>query len=80
MRAARAETTDTDKVGTMRAGVLAQKHLLFGKDGSPTNYVLNMPRAGAGGWRTPRHRHGCGPISLRAVEPTEFVSAALHKF
>jgi hypothetical protein len=78
MRAARAETTDTDKVGTMREGVLAQKHLLSGKDGSPTNYDLNIGRAG--GWRAPRHRHGCGPIPLRVVEPTEFVSAVLHKF
>jgi hypothetical protein len=56
MRAARAEPTDTDQVGTMREGVLAQKHLLFGKDGTPTNYDLNMGRAGSGGWRTPRHR------------------------
>lgn len=62
MRAARAETTDADKVGTMREGVLAQKHLLFGKDGSPTNYDINMGRAGAGGWRTPRHRHSFDQI------------------
>ncbi|MCZ8259856.1 MAG: hypothetical protein O9333_06975 [Beijerinckiaceae bacterium] len=62
MRIARAETTDADKVGTMRDGVLAQKHLLFGKDGTPTNYDLNMGRAGAGGWRTPRHRHNFDQI------------------
>ncbi len=62
MRAARAESTETDKVGTMREGVLAQKHLLFGKDGTPTNYDLNMGKAGAGGWRTPRHRHNFDQI------------------
>jgi len=62
MRAARAESTDTDQVGTMREGVLAQKHLLFGQDGTPTNYDLNMGRAGSGGWRTPRHRHNFDQI------------------
>jgi hypothetical protein len=62
MRAARAEATDTDHVGTMREGVLAQKHLLFGQDDTPTNYDLNMGLAGAGGWRTPRHRHNFDQI------------------
>jgi hypothetical protein len=62
MRAARADSTDTDQVGTMREGVLAQKHLLFGKDGTSTNSDLNMGRAGSGGWRTPRHRHNFDQI------------------
>jgi hypothetical protein len=62
MRAARAESIDQDQVGTMREGVLAQKHLLFGQDDTPTNYDLNMGRAGSGGWRTPRHRHNFDQI------------------
>ena len=58
MRVAKAESTDSANVGSMRDGVLAQKHLIFGEDDtSPLNYDLNMGRAGAGGWRTPRHRH-----------------------
>ena len=57
MRVSKASDTDSELVGTMREGVLAQKHLLFGEDGSPNNYDLNMGRAGEGGWRTPRHRH-----------------------
>ena len=58
MRVAKAENTSSENVGTMRDGVLAQKHLIFGTDdSSPLNYDLNMGRAGAGGWRTPRHRH-----------------------
>jgi hypothetical protein len=58
MRIAKAENTINENVGTMREGVLAQKHLIFGTDDtSPLNYDLNMGRAGAGGWRTPRHRH-----------------------
>lgn len=62
MRVARAESTDTDYVGTMREGVLAQKHLLFGQDDSPINYDLNIGLVGAGGWRTPRHRHNFDQI------------------
>ena len=46
----------------MREGVLVQKHLLIGQDGSPTNYDLNTGLAGAGGWRTPRHRHNFDQI------------------
>ncbi len=62
MRVARSSETDTENVGTMRDGVLAQKHLLFGEDDSPLNYDLNMGRAGSGGWRTPRHRHNFDQI------------------
>lgn len=62
MRIAKAESTDDEAVGTMREGVLAQKHLLFGEDNTPTNYDLNMGRAGSGGWRTPRHRHNFDQI------------------
>ena len=51
-----------DVVGSMRDGVLAQKHLLFGEDGSPNNYDLNVGLAGSGGWRTPRHRHNFDQI------------------
>jgi len=57
MRASQVSTVDADQVGSMREGVLTQKHLLIGEDGSPNNYDLNTGLAGAGGWRTPRHRH-----------------------
>src|SRR6478752_10222833 len=57
MRVSSSATTATEKVGTMRDGKLEQKHLLFGEDGSPNNYDLNMGQTGGGGWRTPRHRH-----------------------
>jgi len=46
----------------MREGVLAQKHLLIGKEGSPNNYDLNVGRAGKGGWQAPRHRHNFDQI------------------
>jgi hypothetical protein len=57
MRVSKAADTDNEAVGSMREGVLDQKHLLFGEDGSPNNYDLNMGHTGGGGWRTPRHRH-----------------------
>lgn len=62
MRIGKASETDSEQVGTMREGILTQKHLLFGIDGSPNNYDLNMGRTGAGGWRTPRHRHNFDQI------------------
>jgi len=46
----------------MREGVLAQKFLLTGVDGLPNNYVLNVGRAGEGGWQAPRHRHNFDQI------------------
>jgi hypothetical protein len=57
MRVSKAAETDIEAVGSMREGKLDQKHLLFGEDGSPNNYDLNMGHTGGGGWRTPRHRH-----------------------
>jgi len=51
MRASQASTTNADLVGTMREGVLAQKHLLIGEDGSPSNFDLNVGRTGDGGWQ-----------------------------
>jgi hypothetical protein len=57
MRASQVSAVDADQVGSMREGVLTQKHLLIGEDGSPNNYDLNTGLAGSGGWRTPRHRH-----------------------
>lgn len=57
MRVSKAAETGSEAVGSMREGVLDQKHLLFGEDGSPNNYDLNMGQTGGGGWRTPRHRH-----------------------
>ncbi len=57
MRVSKAAETGSERVGTMREGVLDQKHLLFGEDNSPNNYDLNMGQTGGGGWRTPRHRH-----------------------
>src|SRR5919112_4161403 len=62
MRISRAAETGSEKVGSMREGVLDQKHLLFGEDGSPNNYDLNMGLTGGGGWRTPRHRHNFDQI------------------
>lgn len=62
MRASQQATTDADQVGSMRDGVLTQKHLLIGEDGSPNNYDLNTGLAGSGGWRTPRHRHNFDQI------------------
>ncbi|WP_163167771.1 hypothetical protein [Arthrobacter sp. Alg241-R88] len=57
MRVSKAAETGSEAVGSMREGVLEQKHLLVGEDGSPNNYDLNMGQTGGGGWRTPRHRH-----------------------
>jgi len=57
MQVSQAANTQSDIVGTMREGVLAQKHLLLGRDGAPDNFDLNMGRTGQGGWRAPRHRH-----------------------
>jgi hypothetical protein len=62
MRISKAADTDIEQVGTMREGKLDQKHLLFGEDGSPNNYDLNMGQTGGGGWRTPRHRHNFDQI------------------
>ncbi|MEB3371872.1 hypothetical protein [Saccharopolyspora mangrovi] len=58
----KASDTDVERVGSMREGKLDQKHLLFGEDGSPNNYDLNMGLTGGGGWRTPRHRHNFDQI------------------
>lgn len=57
MRVGEADTADEGRVGNMRPGVLQQKFLLTGRDGSPNNYLLNVGRTGSGGWSTPRHRH-----------------------
>lgn len=57
MRISEVAKAEGGVVGTMREGVLAQKFLLLGQDGSPNNYLLNVGRTGAGGWTTPRHRH-----------------------
>lgn len=57
MRVSKAAETGSERVGSMREGTLDQKHLLFGEDGSPNNYDLNMGLTGGGGWGTPRHRH-----------------------
>jgi len=62
MRISTAAETGSEKVGTMREGKLDQKHLLFGVDGSPNNYDLNLGVTGSGGWRTPRHRHNFDQI------------------
>jgi hypothetical protein len=62
MRISTAASTEDERVGSMREGKLDQKHLLFGVDGSPNNYDLNMGLTGAGGWGTPRHRHNFDQI------------------
>jgi hypothetical protein len=62
MRVSDVSSVDAAAVGSMRDGVLEQKFLLTGNDESPNNYVLNVGRAGAGGWSTPRHRHNFDQI------------------
>ncbi len=62
MRVSEVASADAAAVGTMRDGVLENKFLLIGQDGSPNNYVLTLGRAGAGGWTTPRHRHNFDQI------------------
>ena len=62
MRVSTAAETGSEQVGSMREGKLDQKHLLFGEDGSPNNYDLNLGVTGSGGWRTPRHRHNFDQI------------------
>lgn len=62
MRVSTAADTGSERVGSMREGVLDQKHLLVGEDGSPNNYDLNTGYTGGGGWRTPRHRHNFDQI------------------
>jgi hypothetical protein len=62
MRVSAAAVIGSEAVGSMRDGKLDQKHLLFGVDGSPNNYDLNLGVTGSGGWRTPRHRHNFDQI------------------
>ncbi|MPS30191.1 hypothetical protein [Pigmentiphaga sp.] len=62
MKISEKATAESGIVGTMREGVLAQKFLLTGKNGSPNNYLLNVGRTGAGGWTAPRHRHNFDQI------------------
>lgn len=62
MRVSTEAETGSEAVGSMREGKLDQKHLLFGVDGSPNNYDLNLGVTGSGGWRTPRHRHNFDQI------------------
>ena len=57
MKVGEAGSLPTNRVGAMREGVLDQKFLLQGEEGSPNNYLLNVGRTGSGGWGTPRHRH-----------------------
>ena len=62
MRVGEPASVESGVVGSMRSGVLEQKFLLTGQDGSPNNYVLNIGRAGGGGWSAPRHRHNFDQI------------------
>lgn len=62
MRISEAATSEGGRVGSMRDGVLNQKFLLQGEDGSKNNYLLNVGLTGAGGWGTPRHRHNFDQI------------------
>lgn len=57
MRVSETSSAESGVVGSMREGVLVQKFLLTGQDGTPNNYLLNVGRTGAGGWTTPRHKH-----------------------
>lgn len=62
MKVSEAASAESGKVGSMRPGVLEQKFLLTGVDGTPNNYLLNVGRTGAGGWTTPRHKHNFDQI------------------
>ena len=62
MKTSEKANAESGIVGTMREGVLEQRFLLTGKDGSPNNYLLNVGRTGAGGWTAPRHRHNFDQI------------------
>ncbi|NYT80941.1 hypothetical protein H0A70_05460 [Alcaligenaceae bacterium] len=62
MKVSEVASAESGRVGSMRPGVLQQKFLLTGKDGSPNNYLLNVGRTGTGGWTTPRHRHNFDQI------------------
>lgn len=62
MQVSQSEDVQSGVVGSMREGVLAQKHLLIGKEGAPDNFDLNVGRTGSGGWRAPRHRHNFDQI------------------
>lgn len=62
MRVSEAESAESGVVGSMREGVLEQKFLLTGVDGSPNNYLINVGRTGTGGWQAPRHRHNFDQI------------------
>ncbi|WP_049730956.1 hypothetical protein [Rhizobium ecuadorense] len=62
MRISEASTAEGGAVGSMRDGKLDQKFLLYGEDGSPNNYLLNVGLTGGGGWGTPRHRHNFDQI------------------
>ncbi|KQS95510.1 hypothetical protein [Rhizobium sp. Leaf386] len=62
MRISEASTAESGAVGSMRDGKLDQKFLLYGEDGSPNNYLLNVGLTGGGGWGTPRHRHNFDQI------------------
>jgi hypothetical protein len=62
MRIGEADKVSGGRVGSMREGVLDQKFLLQGQDGSPNNYLLNVGLTGGGGWGTPRHRHNFDQI------------------
>ena len=84
MRVSEASCAEADVVGSMRDGVLEQKFLLTGEDGTPGNYLLNVGRAGSGGWTTPRHRHnfdqiryvmtGTYPYDKYKIMPEEWVA------
>ena len=62
MRVSEASSAEAGVVGSMRDGVLEQKFLLAGEDGTLGNYLLNVGRTGSGGWTTPRHRHNFDQI------------------
>jgi hypothetical protein len=62
VRVSEASSAESGVVGSMREGVLEQKFLLTGQDGTPNNYLLNVGRTGTGGWTTPRHRHNFDQI------------------
>lgn len=62
MRIGEADKSPGGRVGSMREGTLDQKFLLYGEDGSPNNYLLNVGLTGGGGWGTPRHRHNFDQI------------------
>jgi hypothetical protein len=56
MQVTEATEAPSGDVGETRDGIQDSKLLLWGKEGTPTNYKLNLSRA-VTDWKAPRHKH-----------------------